>query len=281
MDNEPKSTPKRKRGVNTAITPIKFSFDPTQAVSEDGNDSPRSKVAHRFRGLALEGEGGSGVAPTTDDDDADLATRKRQRPDVDMTEVPEGPVVAVADSEGEAVPQPDVPGETSSKPPGEQPPEGTLQSAYPSINRPSESRSRRGRKRIGTPPPRLRKKAAVSGGEGQADDDEMEIVEPVRAALTWRDDEITVYDPNDADDDGTGINGVGFRPTPALAHARVMKRRLQMAEYRKREESEARARRSQRRHGHNTAAASPEKSPQSRKVRFIEENNRSYFSATP
>ena len=72
-------------------------------------------------------------------------------------------------------------------------------------------------------------------------------IDPLRASLTWQDDEITVYDPNDKDDDGTGVNGIGFKPTPAIAHARALKRRQQLAEYRKREEREARARRSRRR----------------------------------
>ncbi|KAL8369661.1 hypothetical protein RB595_000140 [Gaeumannomyces hyphopodioides] len=76
-----------------------------------------------------------------------------------------------------------------------------------------------------------------------------EIVDPVRAALTWHEDEITVYDPDDEDDDGTGINGIGFKPTPAIAYARTLRRRQQLAEYRKREEREARARRTLRRRG--------------------------------
>lgn len=73
------------------------------------------------------------------------------------------------------------------------------------------------------------------------------IVDPLRASLTWRDDEITVYDPLDSDDDGEGVNGIGFRPSPALAHQRAMQRRRQLAEYRRREESEARERRRERR----------------------------------
>ncbi|CAK7210328.1 hypothetical protein SBRCBS47491_000741 [Sporothrix bragantina] len=82
------------------------------------------------------------------------------------------------------------------------------------------------------------------------------ITDPVRASLTWQDDEITVYDPNDADDDGTGVNGIGFKPTPAIAHERALKRRQQLVAYRKREEREARARRSlQRTRAHQAAAA--------------------------
>ncbi|GKT99039.1 unnamed protein product [Fusarium langsethiae] len=58
-----------------------------------------------------------------------------------------------------------------------------------------------------------------------SDEDEVQIVDPVRAALTWHEDEITIYDPEDEDDDGVGINGIGFKPTPALAQARAKKRK--------------------------------------------------------
>ncbi len=63
---------------------------------------------------------------------------------------------------------------------------------------------------------------------------------PVRAALTWHEDEITIYDPDDEDDDGTGINGIGFKPTPAIAYARRLKQKQQLAEYKKREAIDAR-----------------------------------------
>ena len=52
-----------------------------------------------------------------------------------------------------------------------------------------------------------------------------------------------------ADDDGEGINGVGFRPTPAIAYARSQKRKQQVSEWRAREAREARQRRFQRRQG--------------------------------
>ncbi|KAL6703476.1 hypothetical protein ACN47E_009650 [Coniothyrium glycines] len=73
---------------------------------------------------------------------------------------------------------------------------------------------------------------------------------PPLSALTWKDSEITGHlaDPSiDPDDDGTGINGIGFRPTPALAYARSQKRRQQINEWKARETREARAKRSERR----------------------------------
>jgi hypothetical protein len=73
---------------------------------------------------------------------------------------------------------------------------------------------------------------------------------PPMSALTWRDSEITghLVDPStDPDDDGTGLNGIGFKPTPALAYARSQKRRQQLTEWKLRETREARAKRSERR----------------------------------
>jgi hypothetical protein len=73
---------------------------------------------------------------------------------------------------------------------------------------------------------------------------------PPLSALTWQDSEITGHlaDPaTDPDDDGTGLNGIGFKPTPALAYARTQKRRQQLNEWKLRETREARAKRSERR----------------------------------
>lgn len=70
------------------------------------------------------------------------------------------------------------------------------------------------------------------------------------SALTWQVSEITGHlaDPStDPDDDGTGLNGIGFKPTPAIAYARSQKRRQQLSEWKAREAREARAKRSERR----------------------------------
>ena len=66
-------------------------------------------------------------------------------------------------------------------------------------------------------------------------------------ALWWTDSEITGHDPSDPTDDGYGINGVGFVPTPAMANARSERRRRQVAEWKMREAREARQKRSERR----------------------------------
>lgn len=74
---------------------------------------------------------------------------------------------------------------------------------------------------------------------------------PPPSALTWQDDEITGHltgPANDPDDDGTGLNGIGFKPTPAIAYHRAQRRKQQLQEWKARETREARAKRSQRRH---------------------------------
>lgn len=63
--------------------------------------------------------------------------------------------------------------------------------------------------------------------------------------LWWADTEITGHNPTDPADDGYGINGVGFLPTPAIANARAERRKRQVAEWKSREAREARQRRSE------------------------------------
>ena len=63
----------------------------------------------------------------------------------------------------------------------------------------------------------------------------------------WHDSEITGHLGNDPADDGEGINGIGFKPTPAIAWARSQKRKQQLADYKSRETREARQRRIERR----------------------------------
>ncbi|KAL1836331.1 hypothetical protein VTJ49DRAFT_5302 [Mycothermus thermophilus] len=130
-------------------------------------------------------------------------------------------------------------------------------------------------KRSGTPP---FESAHKPPGGSKSTTPSPTIVDPVRAALTWREEEITIYDPDDSDDDGTGINGIGFKPTPAIAYARALRRRQQLDEYRRREEREARAKRNMlRRRGGSPASVGSVDSVvkakaknDRRRVRFLE-----------
>ncbi|TQV96902.1 hypothetical protein V2A60_000457 [Cordyceps javanica] len=250
----PFQTPhKRKRGQETPLTPIKFTFSLSREDSvEDGASSPRTTVAHHFKGLDLQG-GDGGVAGLPDSQAADVADGlplKRQKADQPMADVSNSvdATVAVVTS-GEPGPGPETVADVDQH-------KGTGEHGPPDLSR----------QRPGTPPLKLIKSPLQDSNDSDNDEGEPHIVDPVRAALTWHEDEITVYDPDDKDDDGTGINGIGFRPTPAIAHARSMKRRQQITEYRKREESEARARRNQRRREGEGPSGVGKASP--RKVRF-------------
>lgn len=76
-----------------------------------------------------------------------------------------------------------------------------------------------------------------------------------RAAMSWQDDEITghLIDDSSLDDDGEGINGIGFKPTPAIAYARQQKRRRQVSDWKAREARAARQKRLERRKGAATS----------------------------
>jgi hypothetical protein len=123
----------------------------------------------------------------------------------------------------------------------------------------SKSRSKSSRKRSGTPPP------------SRFSSSERPVIDHERASQTWQEAEITGYTMSDPDDDGEGINGVGFRPTAAMAQVRAEKRRAQVLEYKNREAREARARRSERRREGPTRRAVEEVDEgenSRRKVRF-------------
>ena len=96
-------------------------------------------------------------------------------------------------------------------------------------------------------------------------------------ALWWSDAEITGHelDSRDPSDDGEGINGVGFLPTPAIAFARAERRRRQVSEWKERECKEARVKRAQKRRRHSledhiVARNTIESQSNERKVRFVE-----------
>lgn len=250
--SSPFHTPsKRRRDQETPLTPLKFTFNLNNSETvEDGSSSPRTTVAYRFKGLDLQCGGGD-VGPATSQaaDVADRPLLKRQKPDQPMSDISNAVDPAAAAF---------LPKEASPKPVANFLVEDN-EAVEPG---PPESSG----ERAGTPPLKLKMYHPQAARDSDSDDEEIHIVDPVRAALTWHEDEITVYDPDDKDDDGTGINGIGFRPTPAIAHARSLKRRQQITEYRKREESEARARRNQRRREGETPSGIGKASP--RKVRF-------------
>ena len=65
----------------------------------------------------------------------------------------------------------------------------------------------------------------------------------VPRSVSWPEPATTEHERQDFFDDGYGLNGIGFRPTPAMAHARVQRRKQQVAEWKSREAKEARQKR--------------------------------------
>ncbi|TQS34261.1 hypothetical protein Golomagni_05363 [Golovinomyces magnicellulatus] len=99
---------------------------------------------------------------------------------------------------------------------------------------------------------------------------EIRIFDPVRAALTWQDEEITGYKMNDPEDDGEGINGIGFRPTPKEALIRARKREKQLAAYKDQEAKYARNLRRERRNLDSMLKRNNEGQQIIKRVRFKE-----------
>jgi hypothetical protein len=95
--------------------------------------------------------------------------------------------------------------------------------------------------------------------------------DPEDNPMTWHESEITGHNPTDPNDDGYGINGIGFKPTPAIAWARSQKRKQQLADCRNREAREARQLRSERRRAESrelSAERAEKVKRKSAKVRF-------------
>ena len=108
-------------------------------------------------------------------------------------------------------------------------------------------------RRLRSPPPQVPvvstetlDNVGIASSSQSADDDFFD-----RTSLTWQDSEITGQDIDltIGDDDGEGINGIGFKPTAAIAYARSQKRKQQVNDWRAREARDARQRRMDRRRG--------------------------------
>ncbi|KAH0566375.1 hypothetical protein GP486_000233 [Trichoglossum hirsutum] len=290
------SSPKRKRhptetptlptrlNTNVALPPASFAEEARQ-----GGGSPRTAVAKDLEQLRLRGKGRGRIdfqqairnggeigEPGDVGDTLEVEGNARKRAKMRSAAVEnEGDSIAVTIrlKSNKALPWHDNTDNSSTSPNNgsgsndiQKRPEGAIFED----SSPTSSARLKTKTRLTTPPP-------SSSNVGEEHPESLDVGgvrdgENFRSSLTWRDDEITGMDLNDPDDDGEGVNGIGYKPTPAQAYARTEKRKQQVMDYRSREANEARKRRIERRSRLATPVAE-DGEPQSRtarKVRFAD-----------
>jgi hypothetical protein len=281
----PDHSPKRKRTDEIAATPssslrIETAWSPEvdPEIVTQGANSPRTKVAARLRDLEIHQATARIPAPASlpsssqsprkrlkrnpgiSDQSAAfngrsvLTPQQRVRP----VEIPDS--VSVLEI-GETPQPPGLQEVTKASDPQQTPPSSpplspsglqALRKSFGMTNNPLSS----SRQRLPSPPPPT--PHAPTSGRIAAETSAFAPCLPNvneamfdLSALTWQDNEITGHelDATSPDDDGEGINGIGFQPTPAMAYARSQKRRQQVEGWKLREAREARQRRMDRRRG--------------------------------
>ncbi|KAI9844891.1 MAG: hypothetical protein M1837_005177 [Sclerophora amabilis] len=246
-----------------------------------GNGSPGGKVTSRFEGLQLAGDGtvgaldwgvaagGAGVDRTRGHSDT---TRKRAK---QMNGI-DGGVDGFKDINGTQRPVLSMMGPGGERSLLEGGDDTQRISRIPTDEAPGgqsaqlESKESRGLESAFEMPPQ-----STAGAGGELKSPPRSKSPPLHnsdnAALTWQEHEITGQNVDDPDDDGEGVNGIGFKPTAAMAYARAERRRQQVQEYKSREAREARRVRSERRTRERGVEKALEKEQVKRRVRFLEE----------
>ncbi|KAI6884977.1 hypothetical protein KC360_g6058 [Hortaea werneckii] len=274
----------KRSGSDRAVTPLRV--DTQQQMSENtapGLDSPRSKVAERLQTLEIhqQHQPQQAARPSQHEDGRPSKRLKRQSSidpepsdegnSSDIISTPEAKSISQAtffNSHATLVPEiqetPDWRSQGSNDPfktsvTIHNGMENALDLAVPSIQATKTSP----RKRLASPPPpqaspklsSASKKPthtdSATSSPSSHQDTSAYLLNDDPTSLTWQDDEITGHelDANDPGDDGLGINGIGFRPTPAEAEARSQRRKKQIANWKAQEAREARQRRMDRRRG--------------------------------
>ena len=259
-------SPKRKRDQPAHIpllnTTLRIASTPPRGSPgpSSGADSPRNAVADQLRGMSIAALP-MPMSPLTPTDDI---VRKKPKLEAlretslqdftdsdirtwELEQVPDTVDGGDSDSSSREIPETPQDKERASEQWAEQPrifanlvtfaqPSmfASPSTEVPRVRFPLSSTASKSRNRSSLSQPRQRKKSPS----------------PPLSSLTWQDSEITghLVDPSiDPEDDGTGLNGIGFKPTPALAYARAQRRRQQLMDWKAREAKEARAKRTERR----------------------------------
>ena len=253
-------SPKRKRDqpppiplLNTALRPA--ASPPPGSPTLSGSDSPRNVVADQLRGMSLTSFAAIPMSPLSPADDT-----VHKKPKLEAGRAPRGVSLAdylrgdketavVSTKAGDKDATRTLKFESREVP---ETPQAYTQprilSEIAALARPTAFVS------SPTSAPSLKPKPSnhdsLARGTAAQPRQRKKSPSPPPSVLTWQDSEITGHlaDPSkDPDDDGTGLNGIGFRPTPATAYVRAQKRRQQIIEWKAREAREARAKRSERR----------------------------------
>lgn len=207
-------------------------------IQQSGRDSPRSKVAQRLESLDIRSDGDQSGSP-----------RKRVRLNTTSSAGSESRVNQNQSTlQGTMKVTKRVDQQRRSRSPD-------TKEVEDSASLPAQVSPNR---RIRSPPPPTYVEARLQTEANAAAD-----------PLTWQISEITGMNlDTTAGDDGEGLNGIGFRPSPQIAFARRQKRKQQISDWRMREARDARQKRFDKRHGcklHEDGAGNQERS-----VRFAE-----------
>ncbi|KAI6832049.1 hypothetical protein KC340_g7324 [Hortaea werneckii] len=299
----------KRSGSDRAVTPLKV--DTQQKVSDNtasGLDSPRSKVAERLQTLEIhqQHQPQQAARPSQQEDGRPSKRLKRQSSiDPEPSDLGNSAeTISTLDarsiskatffnSHANLVPEiqetPDWRSQGSNDPfknsiTTHSGMENGLDLAVPSIQVIKTSP----RKRLASPPPPIsspkpssaskkptRTDSATSSPSSNQDTSSY-LLNDDPTSLTWQDDETTGHelDANDPGDDGLGINGIGFRPTPAEAEARSQRRKKQIANWKAQEAKEARQRRMDKRRGGEEGPRSDPVVGGRRTVRFQDSGQR-------
>ncbi|KAF4308043.1 hypothetical protein GTA08_BOTSDO04407 [Botryosphaeria dothidea] len=221
------------------------------AAVEPGSESPRSRVASQFELLQIN-KSGFGL-PMIDfgSGDAGAVATKKAKHNENFSEhgsyIPHSGGSHIS-HEGELSPPPQPVQEIAETPQHIAFPGDGIQATPPP---PSSSPSVKLFLSTRRPNPKLHRQSpspSVLNLSKSSSSSAAPVPLPEQAALTWQDSEITGHEiDRDHDDDGYGINGIGFRPTHQVAQHRALKRRQQILEWRARQAREDRQKRSERR----------------------------------
>lgn len=277
----PEPSPKRKRADSEkSVAPLHI--DTTEArdfAPESGADSPRTKVAEKLHDLNLQHTQSPHVPPAAEPTGAPRKRLKRGQAlrrdapgyesDLDLYSTPESSSQpAIYSRDASPIEIDETPGcrtrIPSSSPPTPGPPPVPLNLSSVIFGETGYQRNVHSAPTTQSSQNRDETVGSVLSPASSTEDASLDQI-----AMTWQDDEITGHDIDTTtpDDDGLGINGIGFKPTAAIAYARSQKRKQQVTEWRAREARDSRQKRFERRRGAGRGGSSTDASTK-RSVRF-------------